>query len=117
MDEELGTATIVYETPDGTVEKRVENEHLAYFQDHWILKAEEHEEGDVVRRIPRERVHYVERPVGEFREEVATLRNQVESFAEDIRERVLGGERRAGEEADDEPTRIDVGSGEDEDTR
>ena len=99
VDENLGDATIVYEDPEeGTVERTVENEHIAYFQDHWIVRMEERDDGDVVRRIPKERVHYVERTVEEFREEVSTLRNQVESFADDLRERVLGRQERGAEE-------------------
>jgi hypothetical protein len=103
-DSNLGTATIVYEDPsDGTVERSVPNEQIAYFQDHWILKYGEDEAGnDVVRRIPVERVHYVERTVGEFSDEVGTLRNQVESFADDLRSRLLGG-RDGGDEGGTEP--------------
>ncbi|WP_255197105.1 hypothetical protein [Halorarius litoreus] len=108
VDEDFGTATIVYEDPyDGTVERTVENEHIAYFQDHWILKVDESDGHDVVRRIPYERVHYVERSVDEFREEVGTLTNQVESFADDLRETLFGGP----EQRDDGPTRIDVDDG------
>lgn len=106
VDEDLGEATIVYEHPeDGTVEKRVDNEHLAYFQDHWILKSGEAEDRDVVRRIPIQRVHYVERSVEEFEREVATLRDQVESFADELRS-TLFGDRDASRT--EEPTRIDV---------
>ncbi|WP_255150819.1 hypothetical protein [Halorarius halobius] len=108
VDEDLGTATIVYDDPgEGTVEHTVENEHVAYFQDHWIVKMEETDDGDVVRRIPKERVHYVEREVEEFREEVGTLTNQLESVADDLRERLLGSDRRSNEG----PTRVDVQSG------
>ncbi|WP_276270576.1 hypothetical protein [Haloarcula litorea] len=107
VDDDLGTATIVYETPDGTVERTVQNEHIAYFQDHWIVKTDEDgDDHDVVRRIPLQRVHYVERSVDEFEEEVQTLRNQVESFAEDVRSRLLGGRERSEEE----PHHIDVDS-------
>jgi hypothetical protein len=103
-DSNLGTATIVYEDPsDGTVERSVPNEQIAYFQDHWILKYGEDEAGnDVVRRIPVERVHYVERTVGEFSDEVGTLRTQVESFADDLRSRLLGGGD-SGDEGGAEP--------------
>ena len=110
VDEDLGQATIVYDDPnDGTVEQTVENEHVAYFQDHWILKVDERDGRDVVRRIPHQRVHYVEREVEEFREEVNTLTNQVESFADDVRERLFGGSTRHG---DDDPQHIDVQNGE-----
>jgi hypothetical protein len=106
VDDDLGTATIVYETPDdGTVERTVENEHIAYFQDHWIVKTDEDADSDVVRRIPIQRVHYVERSVGEFEEEVQTLRNQVASFADDVRSKLLGGD---DGHAEQEPHRIEV---------
>ncbi|MFB6117161.1 hypothetical protein [Halosegnis sp.] len=110
MDDQLGEATIVYEGPDGTVEQTVANEHVAYFQDHWILRTETTDEGDVVKRIPKERVYHVERTVDEFREEVNTLTNQVESFAEELRDRFLG----TSDNDPDEPERIDVGSGRDD---
>ncbi|WP_236035440.1 hypothetical protein [Haloarcula rubra] len=110
VDDDLGTATIVYETADdGTVERTVQNEHIAYFQDHWILKTDEDADRDVVRRIPRERVHYVERSVEEFEQEVGTLRNQVESLADDVRSKLLGGDERSEQEAH----HIDVESDED----
>ncbi|MFB6207493.1 MAG: hypothetical protein ABEJ05_13315 [Haloglomus sp.] len=122
MDEDLGDATVVYEHPDeGTVERSLANENVAYFQDHWILKIDEHDGKDVVRRIPSERVYYVDRSVEAFEDEVATLRNQVESFADDLRETLLGdrggdGDDRRGEtdtEADangdgDDPVAVDV---------
>jgi hypothetical protein len=115
MDEELGTATIVYEHPDeGTVERSLENENVAYFQDHWILKIDERDGEDVVRRIPAERVYYVDRTVEAFEDEVATLRNQVESFADDLRETLLGGgtdddgNEPAADEDTDEPVTVDV---------
>lgn len=115
VDEDLGQATIVYEDPDdGTVEKTVENEHLAYFQDHWIVKTDEDSAGDDrVRRIPHHRVFYVERSVEEFEEEVTTLRRQVQSFADDLRTRLMGGSDR-GEES--EPRHIEIGDGDPEDS-
>src|SRR6056297_2723667 len=93
VEEDLGEATIVYEGPDGeTVEQNVENEHVAYFQDHWILKTgEDDRDRDLVRRIPASRVYHVERTVEQFEEEVSTLRDQVESVADDLRTRLLGG--------------------------
>lgn len=116
VSDDLGEATIVYETPDeGTVERTVENEHLAYFQDHWIVKIDEADGRDRVRRIPVQRVHYVERSVEEFREEVGTLTNQLESMADDLRERLLGatGHREPAFD-DDGPTTVDVHGGDDE---
>ena len=132
-DADLGEATIVYDTPDGdTDEMTVDNEHIAYFQDHWLLRTDEDEEGqDTVRRIPATRVYYVERDVDEFEEEVQTLRNQVQSLANDLGgevrtlrnriESVAAGlqERRTGaagdEDADEpaqaQPIEIEVGEG------
>ena len=83
---DLGRATIVYEGPDGeTVEETVENEHVAYFQDHWIIKTGEHEgEHDVVRRIPAQRVYFVQRDVEEFEAEVKTLFDEVQSLADGV---------------------------------
>ncbi|MEM4780327.1 MAG: hypothetical protein QXG03_01985 [Halalkalicoccus sp.] len=74
-DPELGTATIVFETPDGEVEHHtVENEYILYFQDHWQVKFGEDEDGnDVVRRIPKEKVHYVERSVEQFQDRIDAL--------------------------------------------
>jgi hypothetical protein len=106
-DQELGQATIVYEDPhEGTVEKQVDNEHIAYFQDHWILKTDEQDGRDIVRRIPIQKVHYVERSVEEFEEEVATVRNQVESLAGNLRERLFGSEQQSDS---GESLTIDVG--------
>ncbi|MGB9956608.1 hypothetical protein ACOZ4B_09495 [Haloferax prahovense] len=65
---------------------------------------------DVVRRVPIQRVHYVERSVEEFETEVKTLRNQVESFARNLQLSLLGG----GDDADartEEPQRIEVEDG------
>ncbi|MFB6089999.1 MAG: hypothetical protein ABEJ97_02980 [Halobellus sp.] len=105
-DPDLGKAVIVYEDPDeGTVERTVANESIAYFQDHWIVKLDEDEAGnDVVRRIPLQRVHYVERSVEQFEEEVRTLRNRVESFAQDIQSVLLDGDG----ESREEPHHIEV---------
>ena len=126
---DLGRATIVYEGPDGeTVEETVENEHVAYFQDHWIIKTGEHEgDHDVVRRIPAQRVYFVERDVEEFEEEVKTLfdevqsladgvglevqslRDRVEAVADDLQKEILGpgpGEPDIGE--DSEVQRIEI---------
>jgi hypothetical protein len=92
-DSNLGTATIVYDHPeDDTVERTVQNEHLVYFQDHWLLKRDEDEAGnDRVRRIPRERVHYVDRSVDTFEDEIGSVRRQVENVANEVRSKLLGG--------------------------
>jgi hypothetical protein len=77
-DPELGRATIVFDDPDGEKTSReVDNEHIVYFQDHWQLKIGTDEQGnDVVRRIPRQRVHYVERSVEEFQDRVDAMINE-----------------------------------------
>ena len=114
LERDIGHATIVYEEPDeDTVRKTVPNEHIAYFQDHWIIKTDEDEEGhDIVRRIPAQRVHYVERSVEQFEEEVKTLVDQVQSFAADLRTKLpVGGSRDSGGERP-EPHRIDIDQGE-----
>ena len=74
-DPTLGQATIVFEAPDGETESyEVDNEHIVFFQDHWQVKTGEDEEGnDVIRRIPRDRVYYVERSVEEFQDRVDAL--------------------------------------------
>ncbi|MXV62524.1 hypothetical protein GS429_10710 [Natronorubrum sp. JWXQ-INN-674] len=117
LERDIGQATIVYDEPDeGTVRKTVPNEHIAYFQDHWIIKTDEDEDGhDIVRRIPSHRVHYVERSVEQFEEEVKTLVDQVQSFASDLRTKIPvggGSEGRDGGDERPEPHRIDVESGE-----
>ena len=110
LEEDLGEATIVYDDPDeGTSEKTVANEHVAYFQDHWIVKTGEDDEGrDLVRRIPATRVHYVERTVEEFEEEVKTLFDRVESVAKGLGTKIPIGGGGGGGESREEPFRIDV---------
>lgn len=121
LDEDIGQATIVYEDPgEGTVEKTVSNEHIAYFQDHWLVKIEEDDRGrDRIRRIPGFKVHYVERTVDEFTEEVGTIRGEVESVASDLQERLpIGGEsRNADDDPDDDSVHIDVTDGDPDDRR
>ena len=82
-DRELGTATIVYETPTGSDERAtVDNEHIAYFQDHWLFAYGTDEDGnDIVRRVPHQRVHYVERTVEELEE---TFESGVEKAKEKL---------------------------------
>ena len=111
LEEDLGEATIVYEAPDeGPVERTVPNEHVAYFQDHWILKTDEDDRGrDIVRRIPHRRVYYVERSVEEFEREIETIFDRVESVATSLQTKIpIGG---GGSERREEPSRIDAGSG------
>ncbi|PSP70552.1 hypothetical protein BRD12_01475 [Halobacteriales archaeon SW_12_67_38] len=83
VDPELGRATIVYDKLDaGQVEITVDNEYIAYFDDHWLVKIGEDDDGnDVVRRIPRDRVEYVERSVEEFQ-------NKLDMMADEARERL-----------------------------
>ncbi|WP_049971043.1 hypothetical protein [Haladaptatus cibarius] len=70
-DPDVGTATIVYEDADGVTEREVENDDIVYFDDHWLVKVGENDDGDdVVRRIPRERVQYVERSIDELEKKV-----------------------------------------------
>ncbi|MFP8956965.1 hypothetical protein ACLI4Y_09570 [Natrialbaceae archaeon A-CW3] len=113
IQRDLGEATIVYEDPEeDTVSKTVPNEHIAYFQDHWIVKTDEDESGnDIVRRIPSRRVHYVERSVEEFEEEVETVVDRVQSFASRLQTKIPVGDGGSGDEEPVEPHRIDVESG------
>ena len=120
LERDLGEATIVYDEPDeGTVRKTIPNEHIAYFQDHWIIKTDEDDDGnDIVRRIPAKRVHYVERSVEEFESEVETVIDQVQSVASDLRTKIPVGGGGSGGASDErtEPHRIDVESGRLEET-
>lgn len=108
LEEDIGEATIVYEAPDeGTVEKTVPNEHTAYFQDHWIIKTDEDDQGrDTVRRIPHQRVYYVERTVEEFEQEIETLYDRFESFATSIQTKLPIGS--GGREQREEPTHVRI---------
>ena len=125
VEEDLGQATIVYDHPDeGTAEETVDNEHLAYVQDHWIVKTGENEAGhDTVRRIPAQRVYYVERDIEEFEREVRTVIDEVQSLADEFDEElrtlrreigdalpgsILGGGRR--ERGETEPQTIEIES-------
>lgn len=121
MEIELGQATIVYEGPDGDrVEETVENEKILYARDHWVLLAGSDDQGnDLMRQIPRGRVHRVERNVEQFEEEAATLRHRVESIADDLRQRlpgalVSGGDRHHTEEPPSESTTVQIDAGEPE---
>jgi hypothetical protein len=124
VEEDFGEATIVYEDPDdGTVETTVPNKHVAYFQDHWLVKTGEDEQGrDTVRRIPATRVYHVERTVEEFEEEIRTLTDQVRSITSDLRGMLpVGGDggrgrRRTGRGGHERegPVNIEVERGETE---
>ncbi|MDF9746802.1 hypothetical protein [Natrinema salsiterrestre] len=82
---ELGTATVVYRTPEEDVERvTVDNDRIAYFQDHWLFAYGTDDDGnDVVRRVPRQRVHYVERSVEE-------IEDTFESGLEKAKEKIEG---------------------------
>ncbi len=111
LERDLGEATIVYDDPhEETVETNVPNEHIAYFQDHWMIKTDEDEAGnDIVRRIPAQRVHYVERSVEEFEREVETVLDQVQSFAADLRTKIpVGG---SDERSEQRPLEVDIEDG------
>jgi hypothetical protein len=91
VEREFGEATVVYDDPDEDEpgELTVQNEYVVYFQDHWLVRTGEDEAGnDTVRRIPSQRVYYVEREVEKFEEEAATLRDQFESLARDVRDKL-----------------------------
>lgn len=128
LSKELGTATIVYEDPEeGQKELTVPNEQLVYAQDHWAFMSGTDDEGnDLVRRVPRERVHYVERNVQKFEEEVKTVRHRVESLANEVRQKLPmtpggggqggGGTRGGGSRSErSEPQRIEVEDGSEDD--
>ncbi|EMA36738.1 hypothetical protein [Halococcus hamelinensis] len=80
VDPQLGQATIVYDDPnEGKIETVVDNEFIAYFDDHWLVKVGEDGNGnDVVRRIPKERVHYVERSVEQFQDKLDKLADEAQ---------------------------------------
>lgn len=119
LELELGQATIVYEDPDEErVTETVDNEKLVYARDHWVLVAGTDDHGnDLMRQIPRSRVHYVQRNVEQFENEVATVRHRVESLADDLRERLPispggGGDRSHAAEPPSESTTVQIDAGE-----
>jgi len=85
---ELGTATIVYETPGENDERvTVDNDRIAYFQDHWLFAYGTDEDGnDVVRRVPKEQVYYVERSVEELEETFESSLEKAKGKLEDLAE-------------------------------
>lgn len=120
---ELGQATIVYDDPEeGQTEETVENEQLVYARDHWMVRSGTDDQGnDLMKQIPKERVHYVERNVERFEEEASTIKRRVESMARDLRQRLPvdvgegGGARRSrggrsgrGQEPPEESTKIHI---------
>ncbi|WP_436344821.1 hypothetical protein [Natronorubrum sp. FCH18a] len=85
-DLELGKATIVYETATGDLERAtVDNDHIAYFQDHWLFAYGTDDDGnDVVRRVPKERVRLVERSVEEIEDTFETAVDKTKGKLEDL---------------------------------
>ncbi|PGF17446.1 hypothetical protein CP556_15955 [Natrinema sp. CBA1119] len=85
---ELGTATIVYQTPGEDVERvTVDNDRIAYFQDHWLFAYGTDDDGnDVVRRVPKESVHYVERSVEEIEETFESGLEKAKGKLEELRD-------------------------------
>ncbi|WP_324661595.1 hypothetical protein [Haloarcula sediminis] len=127
MDEiELGQATIVYEDPDeGVVRDTVDNEEIVYARDHWMVRTGTDEDGnDLMKQIPKERVHRVDRTVEEFEDQAGTVRRRVESLASDLRERIPvdvgdGGRRETRQSEPQEPARtipVDDNEGDSHDT-
>lgn len=117
---EMGKATIVYEDPEeGKREVTVSNEQIVYAQDHWAFMSGTDEEGnDLVRRVPRDKVHYVERNVQKFEDEVKTVRHRVESLANEVRQKLpvnTGDGERQSRKAAPEPQRIEVEENGDDD--
>ena len=98
---ELGKATIVYEDQDGeNVEETVDNEQLVYARDHWMVKSGTDDQGnDLMKQIPIQRVHHVDRNVQKFEEQARTVRHRVETFANDLRKKIpmdVGDGRQGG---------------------
>ncbi|ADB61726.1 hypothetical protein Htur_2857 [Haloterrigena turkmenica DSM 5511] len=87
-DLELGKASIVYETATGDLERAtVDNDRIAYFQDHWLFAYGTDEDGNnVVRRVPKERVRYVERSVEEIEETFESGIEKAKGKLEEIRD-------------------------------
>ena len=99
-----GQATIVYEDPEeGKTEVTVENSQAVYVRDHWAIKSGTDDEGnDLMKQIPATRVHYVERNVQQFEEEITTVRHRVESLADELRQKLpmdlgQGGSQQGGQ--------------------
>lgn len=85
---ELGTARIVFETPEGETESvTVDNEHIAFFQEHWLFAYDVDDEGnDIVRRVPHQRVYYVERSVERLEEQFDTAVDKAKDKIDEIRD-------------------------------
>lgn len=112
-DLDVGQATIVYDHPEeGRIEETVDNEQVVYVRDHWAIRTGTDEDGnDLMRQVPKERVHYVERNVERFEEQAQTMRRRVGSVASDLRELLpaaLVGDEESTDRTDGEPTRISI---------
>jgi hypothetical protein len=85
---ELGTATITYRNADDELEEvTVDNDHIAYFQDHWLFAYGTDDDGnDMVRRVPSERVYHVERSVEELESTFDTAVDRAKDTLEDLRD-------------------------------
>lgn len=85
---ELGEAQIVFETPEGDTESvTVDNEHIAFFQEHWLFAYDIDDEGnDIVRRVPHQRVYYVERSVERLEDQFDTAVDKAKDKIDDIRD-------------------------------
>lgn len=108
---DLGQATIVYEDPDeGRTAETLDNEQVVYARDHWMIKAGTDDEGnDVMRQLPRDRVHYVERSVEQFEEEASTVRHRIESLADDLRRKIPVSGPRESPTEQSEQVKIETG--------
>ncbi|MWG34504.1 hypothetical protein [Halomarina oriensis] len=80
MDVDVGTARVVYETPDGVERVEVDNEHVAFVDEHWVVvePSGEADEGTVT-RIPRDRVYRVERSTEEVTSRARDLLDEATS--------------------------------------
>jgi hypothetical protein len=111
---ELGQATLVYEDPEeGRTERTVDNEELLYARDHWLVTVGTDDDGnDLMRHVPRDRVHYVERNVEKFEDQAQSVRHRVESIASDLRQKLpmdIGdGGRGHREDAPSESTTVQI---------
>ena len=81
MDVDVGTARVVYETPDGVERVDVDNERVAFVDEHWVLVEPDSDDGSrgTVTRIPRDRVYSVERSTEELESKAKSLVDEAAS--------------------------------------
>lgn len=79
MEADVGTARVVYETPDGVERIEADNEHVAFVDDHWVVVEPSDDDDGTVTRIPRERVYHVERSVDELESRARDLLDEAAS--------------------------------------